>query len=57
MTSNSSSNPVSFSLTPGTDDTPDTSGVDNEVFRYDDETIERLRDENDNQVREDYRIE
>ena len=40
--SSEASNPVSFTLTPETDETPVTAGIDNEVFKYDDETIAKF---------------
>ena len=40
--SSETSNPVSFTLTPETDETPATAGIDNEVFKYDDETIAKF---------------
>ena len=50
VTSSGSSNPVTFALSPGTDETPETSGVDNEVFKYDEETLAKFQKEKNNEV-------
>ena len=34
---------VTFSLSQGTEETPDTSGIDNDVFTYDDETVSKYQ--------------
>lgn len=49
-TTTDTSTPVTFTLSPEADETPHTSGIDNEVFRYDDETVSQLQNSHDDEV-------
>ena len=50
-TTTDTSTPVTFTLSPEAEETPHTSGVDNEVFRYDDETVSKLQNSHNDEVR------